>query len=117
MLVVVGKDVGVGHVQDLQAEDAGLLLLVDEGGVGESDEPVVVVEDGVVDAVGAVGADVGGGHADVLEEGGVVGAGAEIVDVDVAGGPRLERAEAPGVWLFGMGRRSAADSCVFFHWS
>ena len=33
-LVVVGEDVGVGHVQDFEAEDAGLLLLVDEGGVG-----------------------------------------------------------------------------------
>ncbi len=82
-LVVVGQDVGVGHVEDFEAEDAGLLLLVDEGGVGEFGEPVVVVEDGVVDAVGAVGADVGGGNAEVLDEGGVVGAGAEIADADV----------------------------------
>ena len=82
-LVVVGQDVGVGHVEELEAEDAGLLLLVDEGGVGEFREPVVVVEDGVVDAVGAVGADVGGGNAEVLDEGGVVGAGAEVADADV----------------------------------
>ena len=84
--VVVGEDVGVGHVEDFEAEDAGLLLLVDEGGVGVADEPVVVVEGGVVDAVGAVGADVGGGDAEVLEEGGVVGAGAEVADADGGGG-------------------------------
>ena len=82
-LVVVGQDVGVGHVEDFEAEDAGLLLLIDEGWVGELGEPVVVVEGGVVDAVGAVGADVGGGHAEVLDEGGVVGAGAEVADADV----------------------------------
>ncbi len=82
-LVVVGEDVGVGHVEDFEAEDAGLLLLVDEGGVGEFGEPGVVVEGGVVDAVGAVGADVGGGDAEVLDEGGVVGAGAEGADADV----------------------------------
>ena len=46
-------------MEDLEAEDAGLLLLVGEGGVGKSGEPGVVVEDGVVDAVGTVGADVG----------------------------------------------------------
>ena len=81
-LVVVGEDFGVGHVEDFEAEDAGLLLLVDEGGVGEFGEPGVVVEGGVVDAVGAVGADVGGGNAEVLDEGGVVGAGAEGADPD-----------------------------------
>src|SRR5580698_1961279 len=85
-LVVVGEDVGVGHVEDLKAEDAGLLLLVDEGGVGEFGEPVVVVEDGVIDAVGAFGADIGGGDAEVLDEGGVVGAGAEGADADVGVG-------------------------------
>ncbi len=85
-LVVVGENVGVGHVEDLEAEDAGLLLLVDEGGVGEFGEPGVVVEGGVVDAVGAVGADVGGGHAEVLDEGGVVGAGAEGADAYVGVG-------------------------------
>ncbi len=31
-LVVVGENLGVGHVQDFEAEDAGLLLLVDEVG-------------------------------------------------------------------------------------
>ena len=71
-IVVVGQDVGVGHVEDFETEDAGLLLLVDKGGIAEFDEPVVVVEDGVVDAVGAAGADVGGGDAEVLDEGSVV---------------------------------------------
>ena len=81
--VVVGQHVGVGHVQDFEAEDAGHFLLVDEGGVGVLDEPGVVVEDGVVDAVGAAGADVGGGDAEVLDERREVGAAAEVADVDV----------------------------------
>ena len=88
-LVVVGQDVGVGHVDDFEAEDAGLLLLVDEGGVGEFGEPSVVVEGGVVDAVGSFGADVGGRDAEVLDEGGVVGAGAEGADVNVGVGLAL----------------------------
>ena len=100
-LVVVGQDVGVGHVQDFEAEDAGLLLLVDEGGVGEFDEPVVVVEDGVVDAVGAVGADVGGGDAEVLEEGGVVGAGAEVADANIGVVPRAGACRAGG-WCLSL---------------
>src|SRR5262249_52020613 len=29
-LVVVGQDVGVGHMENFEAEDAGLLLLIDE---------------------------------------------------------------------------------------
>jgi hypothetical protein len=70
-------------VEELEAEDAGLLLLVDEGRVAEFGEPGVVVEGGVVDAVWAVGADIGGGYAEVLDERGVVGAGAEIADADV----------------------------------
>ncbi len=59
--VVIGENVGVSHVQDFQAEEAGLLLRVCEGGIGEAHEPVVVVVDAVIDAEGAVGADVGGG--------------------------------------------------------
>src|SRR5258707_431634 len=102
-LVVVGEDVGVGHVEDFEAEDAGLLLFVDEGGVGKFGEPGVVVEGGVVDAVGAVGADVGGGDAEVLDEGGVVGAGAEGADanVGVVSGGVLAAATGVGL-LFGL---------------
>ena len=105
-LVVVGEDVGVGHVEDFEAEDAGLLLLVDEGGVGELGEPGVVVEGGVVDAVGAVGADVGGGDAEVLDEGGVVGAGAEVADADVV---------SSGV-VRGVGARRIAARCCGLFW-
>ena len=97
-LVVVGEDVGVGHVEDFEAEDAGLLLLVDEGGVGEFGEPGVVVEGGVVDAVGAVGADVGGGDAEVLDEGGVVGAGAEVADADLGVGEVGGALASAGGW-------------------
>jgi hypothetical protein len=68
-------------VEDFEAEEARLLLGVGEGGVGETGEPVVVVVGGVVDAVGTVGTDVGGGNAGVLKEGRVVGAGAEFADV------------------------------------
>ncbi len=82
-LIVVGQDIGVGHVKDLETEDASLLLLVDEGGIGEFGEPVVVVKDGVVYAVGTFRPDVGGGHAKMLEEGSVVGAGAEVPDANV----------------------------------
>ena len=99
-------------MQDFEAEDAGLLLLVDEGGVGVADEPVVVVEDGVVDAVGAVGADVGGGDAEVLEEGREVGAGAEVADADVV----CVAAEVLRVAALAP-RRSALASWSFFHWS
>jgi hypothetical protein len=53
-------------VEDFQAEEARLLLGVGEGGVGKAGEPVVVVEDAVVDAEGAVGGDVGGGYTVVL---------------------------------------------------
>src|SRR5215469_6164737 len=67
-IVIVGKDIDVGHVENLEAEDARLLLLVDKGGIGELCEPVVVVEDGVVDAVGTFGADVSGWDTEVLEE-------------------------------------------------
>ncbi len=114
-LVVVGEDVGVGHVEDLETEDAGLLLLVDEGGVGVADEPVEVVEDGVVDAVGAFGADVGGGNAEVLEEGSVVGAGAEVADLEVVvdTGAIAARGFAGGTFLW----RVASVSWASFHWS
>src|ERR1700744_2429943 len=61
-------------------------LFVDEGGVGVHGEPGVVIEDGVIDAVGSAGADVGGRHAEVLDEGGEVGAGAEVADVPGPGG-------------------------------
>src|ERR1017187_10269808 len=56
--VIVRQHVGVGHVQDLQTEEPCLLLGVGEGRVGEADEPVIVVVDGVVHAEGAVGPDV-----------------------------------------------------------
>ena len=82
--VVEGQHVCVGHVDDLEAEEARLLLGVGEGGIGEADEPVEVVEDAVVDAEGAVGTDVGGGDADVLKERRVVGAGAEIAEVQTS---------------------------------
>jgi hypothetical protein len=101
-LVVVGQDVGVGHVQDLEAEDAGLLLLVDEGGVGKLGEPGVVVEGGVVDAIGTVGADVGGGDAEVLDEGGVVGTGAEGSDADVGVGGGVLAAAVGDVIVGGL---------------
>ena len=81
--VVVGENVSVGHVEDFEAEDAGHFLLVDEGGVGVHHEPGVVIEDGVVDAVGSAGADVGGGDAEVLNERREVGAAAEVANVDV----------------------------------
>ena len=60
--------------RDFQAEDARLLLLVDKGWIGIPDEPVVVIEGGVVDAVGSAGADIGRGHSLVLQKRGVVGA-------------------------------------------
>ena len=62
--VVVGQHVGVGHAQGFEAEDARHLLEIDEVRVGVLDVPGVVVEGGVIDAVGAVGADIGGGHAE-----------------------------------------------------
>src|SRR5260370_31019111 len=107
-LIVVGEDVGVGHVQDLEAEDASLLLLVDEGGVGEFDEPVVVVEDGVIDAVGALGADVGRGDAEVLDAGGVVGAGAEAANVHIVLDVGVEAGGAAG----GAGVAAALIGCL-----
>src|SRR5208337_3819533 len=84
--VVVGQHIGAGHAQNFKAEDAGHLLEIKEVGVGVLGVPGEVIEYGVVDAVGAFGADVGGGHAGVLEEGRVVGAGAEVADVNLFGG-------------------------------
>ena len=70
-------------MQDEEAEDAGHFLLVNEGGVGVHGEPGVVIEDGVVDTIGSVGANVGRGDAEVLDEGREVGAGAEIANANV----------------------------------
>ena len=50
--VVVREYVGVGHAKDFEAEDAGHLLEVDEMGIGVLNEPGVVVEGGVIDAIG-----------------------------------------------------------------
>ena len=57
--------------------------------IGVHGVPGVVVKDGVVDAIGTAGANVSGGHADVLEEWGEVGAGAEIAHADIAGRGRV----------------------------
>src|SRR6185369_8000885 len=78
--IVVGQNVGVGHSQRLEAEHACHLLQVCEVGIGVLNVPGVVVEGGVVNAVGPAGADVGGGHARVLEEGREVRTGAEIAN-------------------------------------
>ena len=80
--VIVGRQVGIGHVQRFQAEDASLLLQIDKIGIGKLGEPGVIVKRGMVDAVGAAGADVGGGNADVLQKWSVVGAAAEIAHAD-----------------------------------
>ncbi len=80
--VVVGRHVGIGHVQRFQAEDASLLLEIDKVGIGKLGEPGVIVKRGMIDAVGAAGADVGGGNAGVLQKWSVVGAAAKIAHAD-----------------------------------
>ncbi len=82
-LVVVRKHIGIGHVQDLQAEDAGLLLQVGKVGIGKFDVPIVVVEGRVIDAVRSFGAYVGRWHPKVLNEWGVVRPGTQIAHANV----------------------------------
>ncbi len=104
--VVIGEHVGIGHAQGFKAEDAGHLLEIEEVGIGVLGVPGEVIEDGVVDAVGAVGTDIGGGNAGVLEERREVGAGAEVADVNVFRGG----CGVGGVVLVGSERFS-------LHWS
>src|SRR5262249_8296091 len=82
-LVVVRQDIGGGHVQRLDAEDAGHLLLVDKSRIGKFLEPVEIVKSGVIDAVGAAGSHVSGGDTEMLDEDAVVGAAAQIADRNI----------------------------------
>ena len=83
-LIVEGKGVGLGHAQHLQTKNASHLLLIGKGGIGKLGEPRVVVKNGVIDAVRTVGADIGGGHAKMLQEGRIIRAAAEIANVHIA---------------------------------
>ena len=84
-LVVVRQHVSIGHAHGLHAKDARHLLLVNKSGIGKFREPVEVVKNRVIDAVIAAGSDVGGRHAQVLQEGGVVGAASQIAHRHIAG--------------------------------
>ena len=53
-LVVIWQHIGVGHVQYLESEHPCLLLLIHKLRVGKLHKPVVIVEDGVIDAVWAI---------------------------------------------------------------
>ena len=72
LFIVVRQNIAIGHAQNLQAVDPRHLLFVNEIGIAESLEPVEIVENGVIDAVCAGGADVSGRYAQVLQEHGVV---------------------------------------------
>src|ERR1043166_3647208 len=50
-LIVIGKHIGVGHADGLDAEDSRHLLFVGEVGVAEFFEPVEVVKDRMGDAI------------------------------------------------------------------
>ena len=82
--VVVGQHIGIRHVQRLQTENAGHLLLVDKGRVGIHDEPGVVVKDGVIHAVSTGGTDVGRRNTKVLDKRRVIRTAAQISDPDLA---------------------------------
>src|SRR5207253_9051940 len=70
--VVEWKDIGIRHVQHLNAEDASHLLFVNECWIAEFLEPCEVVEDGVIDAVVAAGTDVCGRNPHALDERSVI---------------------------------------------
>ena len=81
--VVVGECVGIGYTQNLEPEDAGHLLQIEEVGIGVLGVPGIVVEDRVVNAVGSPGTDVGGRDTCMLEEGSEVGARTEVAHTDL----------------------------------
>ena len=57
--IVVRQYIRVRNVQYFESENAGLLLLVDKGRVGEAREPRIVVEYGVIHTIVAPRPDVG----------------------------------------------------------
>src|SRR6185503_16772131 len=53
-LVIVRKDIGVGHVENFQSKHSRLLLFISEGRVAELNKPVVIIESRVIDPIRAV---------------------------------------------------------------
>ena len=99
---LVGQDIRVGHAHHHDAGGLGERAAVDEVCVGKMRVPVEVVVDGVVLAAALVFAavgEVGTGYTEVVDEHGVVRAGAEGRNVRVRAvfcfGARLRRAGQP----------------------
>src|SRR5262245_61352271 len=62
-LIIVRQYIGIRHADSLQAKHSCHLLLVNKVRITELLEPIEVIEDGMVNAVGACRADITGGHA------------------------------------------------------
>ena len=77
----------------MSAENAGHLLLIDKSWVGKLFEPVEIVENRMVDAVGAGRTDVRGGYTQVLQKNGVVGTTPQITHWHVGLGLHVRRTE------------------------
>ncbi len=91
------NDVGVGHAHHHGPGGLGEGAAVGEVGILEVGVPVEVVVDGVVLAAALVfsaEAEIDAGDAEVMDEGGVIGAGAKGGDAGVGAGAEL----GPEVW-------------------
>src|SRR5208282_2626200 len=67
-----------------KSKDPRHLLFIGKIGIAKLLEPGKIVEDRVIDAVGAAGCDIGGRHTQMLLKRAVFGAATEVTDRDIA---------------------------------
>src|SRR5580658_8764043 len=84
--VVVRQHVGIGHANYLQAKDSRLLLLVNEIWITKLLEPGKIVEHGVIHAIRSTGTHISRRHTQMLLERAVIGAAAQVTDLNIAAG-------------------------------
>src|SRR5947208_10221593 len=90
--VIERQEVRIRQAHGKGSEDLGGDRRISESGIAEIRHPVEVIEFGMIDAVRALEAEIGRGHAEVLEKRRVVGAAAELAH----GGVRWFEALADG---------------------